>query len=850
MAKDPVCGMTVDEKTAAWAERDGEKYYFCCDGCRASFLAKPRLPVMSSPQAGPGRCGGAVPAAPVSTVRPPSAEAGGHACCASKTGLSDRDSTHAVLGGGGGPAPEAKFFCPMCPGVASDSPGDCPKCGMALERNPAWRPAQRVVFICPMHPDVESDRAGFCPKCGMALEPKTVADEASDAAESAGVAALSRRFWLSLGLSAPVFALAMGAHLPGGGLAAGWPRGVSKWIEFALSTPVVVWAGAPFFTRAWNSLVQRSPNMFTLIASGVGAAYGFSVVAVIAPGIFPGSFRLHGEVGLYFEAASVITTLALLGQALEAKARGRTGLAIQALLHLGAKTAHRVRAGREEEIPVNQIVKGDELRVRPGEKAPVDGVILEGQTHIDESMITGESMPAAKGVGDKVIGATLNQTGAFLMRAERVGAETLLAQIIQQVAAAQRSRAPIQRLTDRIAGYFVPGVIACAALTFVVWAIWGPAPALAYALVNAVAVLIIACPCALGLATPMSIMVGVGRAATSGILIKNAEAIERAERVTHLIIDKTGTLTVGRPRVRTTLAAPGVTEEEALRVAAGLEQFSEHPLARAIVDAAQGRGLKLPAARDFQSVTGGGVTGTTSGASILVGGERFLVDRGVSLTAEWRRVSSEQQDLARTVVWVARDQKVIGLIAIADPVKEGSAQAIRELRALGIKVIICTGDNEKTARAVGRELGIDEIHAGVLPADKHRFVSDLQRNGAVVAMAGDGINDAPALAVADVGIAMGTGADVAIESAGITLVKSDLRALVRALRLSRAIMRNIRQNLFFAFIYNALGIPLAAGALYPVFGLLLSPMIAGAAMSFSSVSVIANSLRLRASRLD
>lgn len=611
--------------------------------------------------------------------------------------------------------------------------------------------------------------------------------------------------------------------------------------------------------------------MFTLIAIGVGAAFGFSVVAVLAPGIFPESFRQHGEVGLYFESAAVITTLVLMGQLLEARARSRTGKAVQALLELGAKTAHRIRDGQEEDVSIEAIQPGDELRVRPGEKVPLDGVIVDGRSNIDESMITGEPVPVEKQSGDRVIGATVNQTGSFVMRAEKVGEETLLAQIIHMVSEAQRSRAPIQKLADHVSAWFVPTVVVSAIITFVVWTIWGPTPALAYALVNAVAVLIIACPCALGLATPMSIMVGVGRAARAGILVKNAEAIEHTEKVTHLITDKTGTLTAGRPKVveiivagRTKLplspdqmkkpgsanVSPDDEEENAiLRFAAALEQQSEHPLARAIVDAAKEQNLELAAPENFESTTGGGVRGEVDGDTIRVGKPGFLQEHGISLDDALNRRAQELQEQARTIVWVARGQKVLGLIAIADPIKESTPAAIRRLHELGIKIIMCTGDNEQTARAVAKELAIDEVHAGVTPEDKHRIVKELQDQGGIVAMAGDGINDAPALAAADVGIAMGTGTDVAIESAGITLVKGDLSGIAKAVQLSRAVMRNIRQNLFFAFVYNAVGIPVAAGILYPFVGLLLNPMIAGAAMSFSSVSVITNALRLRRSRL-
>jgi len=608
---------------------------------------------------------------------------------------------------------------------------------------------------------------------------------------------------------------------------------------------VVLWAGGFFFTRAWRSIVNRSLNMFTLIAVGVGAAYFYSVIAVVAPGMFPSSFLRDGEVDLYFEAAAVITTLVLLGQLLEAKARSRTGQAIKALLGLAAKTAHRVRDGREEEIPAEEIQKGDLLRVRPGEKVPIDGVITQGKSNIDESMVTGEPMPVSKGPGEKVVGATVNQSGSFLMRAERIGSETLLAQIVQMVADAQRSQAPIQKLADTVSGYFVPAVIGIAVITFVVWSIVGPAPQMAYALVNAVSVLIIACPCALGLATPMSIMVGVGRAAQAGVLIKNAEAIEIAEKITHVVTDKTGTLTAGRPEVVSRIVASGVNERDLLQIAASVECQSEHPLARAIVNAAKKDGIELLGVTNFQSTTGGGVSAKINGDSVFVGKQKFLSESSITMLEDLKKEAQRFQESAQTTVWVAVNAHAIGVLGIADPIKETTRQAIRELHAMGLKVIMCTGDNWRTAQSVARELGIDDFIAEVSPRDKIDIVRKLRSQGAIVAMAGDGINDAPALAAANLGIAMGTGTDVAIESAGITLVKGDLMGIVKAMHLSRAVMRNIRQNLFFAFIYNALGVPIAAGVLYPFFGLVLSPMIAGAAMSFSSVSVIANALRLR-----
>jgi P-type Cu+ transporter len=708
-----------------------------------------------------------------------------------------------------------------------------------------------------MHPQIDQDHPGACPICGMSLEPKTVG--IGDEGDQHEVKSLSLKFWIALVLTIPVLIIAMGHPIPGVNIESFVPRQIGKWIEFGLTTLVVLWAGGFFFTRAWQSIINRSFNMFTLIAVGVGAAYFYSAVAVVAPGIFPESFRRHGEVDLYFEAAAVITTLVLLGQLIEARARSRTGQAIKALLGLAAKTAHRVSDGKEEEVPVDAIQKGDLLRVRPGEKVPIDGVIVESQSNIDESMITGEPIPVSKRAGDKVVGATVNQTGSFLMRAERIGSETLLAQIVQMVAEAQRSRAPIQKLADTVSGYFVPAVIGIAVITFLVWSIIGPAPAMAYALVNAVSVLIIACPCALGLATPMSIMVGVGRAAHAGILVKNAEAIEITEKVTHLITDKTGTLTAGKPEVVSRVTDKGTSGHDLLQIAASVEAHSEHPLARAIGEAAKKEQIALLEVTDFQSTTGGGVSaklatasppgGGLDGRGVLVGKEKLLTDSSVNISDELRKQADRLQEQAQATVWVAVDGHALGVLGIADPIKPTTRNAIRALHEMGLKIIMCTGDNRRTAESVARELGIDEFRAEVMPDEKIDVVERLKANGAIVAMAGDGINDAPALAAADVGIAMGTGTDVAIESASITLVKGDLLGIVKTIHLSRAVMLNIRQNLIFAFLYNALGVPIAAGVLYPFFGVLLSPMIAGAAMSFSSVSVIANALRLRAIKL-
>jgi len=833
--------MTVDETKALKAELDGRAYYFCSEKCRATFLAD-RDALASGTGTAHNCCD--IDSDKKQHSSPKQDSPAGHSHC------SEHRHTHPHQHGPDEkvkPATNAKYFCPMCPGVESDKPGDCPKCGMPLEKNPAWKPTNKILYTCPMHPEVEQDHPGDCPKCGMPLEPKTVGEPEED--EDTEIRSLSRRFWVALALTIPVLFIAMSHLIPGFHLEEWLPKKTSKWIELVLTSPVVLWSGWILLVRGWRSMVNRSLNMFTLITVGVGAAYGFSIVAVLAPGVFPDSFRQHGEVGLYFEAAAVITTLVLLGQLLEARARSRTGQAIQALLQLGAKTAHLVRDGREEDVPVDEVQEGDTLRVRPGEKIPIDGVIIEGRSNVDESMITGEPLPVGKEVGDKVIGATVNQTGAFVMRAEKVGTDTLLAQIIHMVSEAQRSRAPVQKLADTVAGWFVPAVIGIAVVTFIVWALVGPAPALAYALVNAVAVLIIACPCALGLATPMSIMVGVGRAAQAGILIKNAEAIERTEKVTHLVTDKTGTLTAGKPKVTQLKAADGLQESEVLQLAASIEAQSEHPLARAIVDEAKVQKLELLSTESFESTTGGGVQGTVRGTQVRIGKEKFLRDSGVVIPDNLAEQARQLQEKAQTVVWISKGGEAAGLLGIADPIKETSAEAIRALHALGLKVIMCTGDNRKTAEAVAKELGIDEVRAEVMPEDKIEIVKRLKAEGAVVAMAGDGINDAPALAEADVGVAMGTGTDVAIESAALTLVKGDLMGIAKAFHLSRSVMGNIRQNLFFAFIYNAVGVPIAAGLLYPFLGLLLNPMIAGAAMSFSSVSVIANALRLRRVKL-
>jgi len=704
-----------------------------------------------------------------------------------------------------------------------------------------------MIYTCPMHPEIEQDHPGNCPICGMTLEPKSPA--AGGEEENAELRDMTRRFWIGLVLTIPVLVLAMAHVAPS---APEWIAGEwSRWIQFIFSTPVVLWAGWPFFQRGWQSVRNRSLNMFTLIAMGVGVAYFYSAVVMLTPSVFPASFQQHGKIDIYFEAAAVITVLVLLGQVLELRARSRTGSAIRALLNLTPAVARLVSDGEEHDVPLKQVQRGDRLRVRPGEKIPVDGKVLEGRTSVDESMITGESIPVEKTVGDRVIGATINQTGSLLMEAERVGSETMLARIVEMVAQAQRSRASIQGLADKVSAWFVPAVIAVAVIASVVWAAIGPEPRFAYAIVNAVAVLIIACPCALGLATPMSIMVGVGRGAQAGVLIKSAEAIELMEKVDTLVVDKTGTLTEGKPRLTRVVprSRDSISEQQLLLFAASVEQQSEHPLAASIVRGAQDQNLTLAKVTDFQSTTGGGVIGKVDGREVLVGKAQFLRGQNVSGIEPLEPKAGELQEQGHTVIFVALDRRAAGIIAVADPIKESSVEAIRHLHRLGIKIIMLTGDNARTAKAVAEKLGIDEVEAGIEPKHKNERVRKLREQKHVVAMAGDGINDAPALAAADVGIAMGTGTDVAMESAGITLLKGDLRGIEKAIALSRAMMRNIRQNLFFAFIYNALGIPIAAGALYPFFGLLLSPMIAGAAMSFSSVSVIANALRLRRIRL-
>ena len=796
----------AEEDAVGWHEYDGQWYYFCAPSCLENFRGDPLRYVKPRPQ----------PVTPgTAPARPPAKPA----------------------------APGDLRTCPMQPEVRQSGPGSCPDGGMALEPMTVAPPAAKTEYVCPMHPEIVQDKPGTCSICGMALEPRTVSAEEEANPE---LADMTRRFWVCLVLTAPLLFLAMSEMIPGQPVQHALPARLLTWVQLALATPVVLWGGWPFLERGWASIVRRSLNMFTLIAIGTGTAYVYSLVATLAPDIFPDSFRSHqGEVAVYFEAAAVITTLVLLGQVLELRARSRTSSALKALLGLAPKTARVVREnGEEEDIPLAEVQRGDRLRVRPGEKVPVDGVVLEGSSSVDESMVTGEPIPAEKKAGDPVTGGTVNGTGGFLLRAERVGSETLLAQIVRMVSEAQRSRAPIQRLADVASSYFVPGVVAAAVLTFVVWSLVGPQPRLAYALVNAVAVLIIACPCALGLATPMSIMVGTGRGALAGVLIKNAEALEVLEKVNTLVMDKTGTLTEGKPRVVAVKAAEGWREDDVLGLAATLERGSEHPLAAAIVSGAQERELALSEPKEFQSVTGEGVSGKVEGRSVALGNRKHFERLSLELGGLLEAAESLRKE-GQTVVFVAVDGRAAGLVALADPIKASTPEAIRMLHEEGIRLVMLTGDSRATAEAVARKLGIDEVEAGVSPARKGEVVKRLQAERRIVAMAGDGVNDAPALAQAEVGIAMGTGTDVAMESAGITLVKGDLRGIARARRLSRATMRNIRQNLFFAFVYNALGVPLAAGVLYPVFGLLLSPMIAAAAMTFSSVSVISNALRLK-----
>ncbi len=814
MPIDPICHMQVSDTTDLVVDREGERFYFCSEHCRQRFLKD------------------GIPAEPE------------HGCCHSggMTGM----SLLPVLTPGSVPASRSTsgagaYLCPMCPGVSSDVPAACPKCGMALEPSGVVAPATKTIYTCPMHPEIEQDHPGTCPKCGMALEAKQLAVEEKDDPE---LTSMTRRLWVSVLLTAPLFLLAMLPML-GVPLHEWISPGVSQWVQMLLGAPVVLWGGWPFFERGWRSVVTWNLNMFTLIAIGTGAAFFYSVFAVFFPGAVPAALLEHGHAPVYFESAAVIVTLVLLGQVLELRARKKTSAAIRELLALTPPTARVVRAGREEEISLEQVRRGDLLRVRPGEKVPVDGRVTEGASTVDESMLTGEPLPVAKQSGDGVIGGTVNQTGSFLMSADKVGDETVLSQIVGLVAHAQRSRAPIQKLADRVAGWFVPLVVLCAVLTVVVWLVWRPAePAVQYAFLNAVAVLIIACPCALGLATPMSIMVGVGRGAQSGILLKDAEALEALAGVDTVVVDKTGTLTEGKPRVTDVRAVEELSHDDLLRLAAAVEAHSEHPLSRAIVVAAEERKLAISAVADFQSVTGAGIRGVVDGRLVLIGKRRWLEAEQITGLTSLETVIADWLAAAKTVIYVAVDGRFAGAIAVADPIKASTPEAVAALHALGLRVVMLTGDHEATARAVARDLGIDEFAAGLSPEEKHDWIRAAQQRGRRVAMAGDGINDAPALALADVGIAMGTGTDIAMESAGVTLVKGDLRGIVGAIRLSRRTLRNIRQNLFFAFVYNALGVPIAAGVLLPV-GILLNPMIAAAAMSFSSVSVIGNALRLQ-----
>jgi Cu+-exporting ATPase len=821
---DPVCGMAVDPATAAGKfDYEGETYYFCHPNCLRKFKADPQGYLNKTPQL-------AAMGQPMVQLR------GKPGSPPTMTMAQPQTETRFIREGD-------EYTCPMDPEVVQTGPGACPKCGMALEPMTPASPATKTEYVCPMHPQIVRDEPGSCPICGMALEPRVVTLEEEENPE---LKDMRRRFWVSVALTLPVLFLAMSEMIPGQPIQHALSPRLLTFIQFALATPVVLWGGRPFFERGWASIVNRSPNMFTLIAIGTGAAWLYSVIATFLPDIFPASFRGHGGgVAVYFEAAAVITTLVLLGQVLELRARSRTSSAIKMLLGLAPKTARIVSPnGVEEDIPLDRVHPRDLLRVRPGEKVPVDGVVIEGRSSVDESMITGEPIPVEKIEGDKVTGGAINVAGSFVMRAERVGADTLLAQIVRMVGEAQRSRAPIQRLADAVSAWFVPAVVIIAVITFLIWAFAGPEPRMAYALVNAVAVLIIACPCALGLATPMSVMVGTGRGATAGVLIKNAEALETLEKVNTLVVDKTGTLTEGKPKL-TMFANTGVVDDgTALRLAASLERSSEHPLATAFVAAANERGLKLQPASEFRSVTGKGVIGTVDGRAIALGNQSLLAELGVDLSAEVEK-AADWRERGATMIFLAVDKRLAYLFGVEDPIKESSREAIRELHEEGLRIVMLTGDNRVTAQAVARRLGIDEVIAEVLPDHKSEFVARLQSEGRIVAMAGDGVNDAPALARAHVGIAMGAGTDVAMESADVTLVQGDLRGIVRAIKLSRATMRNIRQNLFFAFVYNALGVPIAAGALYPFTGLLLNPMIASAAMTFSSVSVITNALRLR-----
>jgi Cu+-exporting ATPase len=801
----------LPDEAAATTKNDGKSYYFCSQMCAERFASDPA-----------------------------------HYLAADYDPMQAMEAQMAEMMKSSGDAP-AEYTCPMHPEVIEKSFVPCPKCGMALEPVSIEMPAIRTEYTCPMHPEIVQTEPGTCPKCGMALEPRTVTIEE----KNPELADMSRRFWISLALSLPVMLLAMGKHLPGNPVGRLAPPNTLNWVEMILATPVVLWAGWPFFERGWQSIVNRSPNMFTLISIGTGTAYLYSIMATLVPDAFPPAFQhMPGHVEVYFEAAAIITTLVLLGQVLELRARSRTSSAIKALLTLAPATARQILPDNSEhDIALELVEPGFRLRVRPGERVPVDGVVLSGHSSVDESMISGEPIPVEKEPGTKIIGGTVNGTGSLEMRADKVGRETMLARIVQMVSEAQRTRAPIQRLADRVAAWFVPLVVASAMIAFAAWALFGPEPRLAYALVNAVAVLIIACPCALGLATPMSIMVGTGRGATAGVLIKNAEALEQMEQIDTLVVDKTGTLTEGKPRLAGVAVMQGWRDEgqnenDALVLAASLERASEHPLAAAIIRGAEERGLELKPAEGFQSVTGKGVLGEINGRIVAIGRLKFLAEAGVDTLYLPPQVNTMRRE-GQTVIYMAVDGTLAAAIGIADPIKSTTAEAVKLLHEDGVRVVMITGDTTDAAAVVADKLGITEVLSEMLPDQKLAEVRRLQGLGRIVAMAGDGINDAPALAQATVGIAMGSGTDVAIESAGITLIKGDLRAILRARRLSRATMKNIRQNLFFAFAYNSLGVPIAAGVLYPFFGILLSPIIASAAMTFSSVSVISNALRLR-----
>ena len=863
--RDPVCGMTVDPDKARFThDYDGTTYLFCCGGCQAAFRTDPEAFLRARDEsAGNGAVGdghapdgrdGSRPGHGADGEGATGSPAGhGHGATAHEAGHAGAQDPRRAAGSPG--TTVAAYVCPMCPEVRETEPVPCPSCGMALEPEIVAAAPAAVEYTCPMHPEVVRTEPGACPECGMALEPRTVTPEEAPNPE---LVDMTRRFRIAAAIGLPVFGIAMTEMIAGAGVLP-LSRTVSNWIQLTCAVPVVLWAGRPFFERGWASIVNRSPNMFTLIALGVGAAFVYSVAATIVPGSFPAGFRMDGGVEPYFDTAVVIIVLVLLGQVLELRARHRTGAALRSLLGLAPAVAHRIghvdgvpgagaTGARDRDVPLAEVRVGDLLRVRPGERVPVDGVVIEGRSAVDESMISGEPIPVEKGPGNAVVGATVNGTGSLTMRAERVGAETLLAQIVRMVSEAQRSRAPIQRVADRLAGWFVPAVVAVAVAAFAGWSLWGPEPRLALALVSAVAVLIIACPCALGLATPMAIMVGTGRGATAGVLIRDAAALETLERVDTLVVDKTGTLTEGKPRVRTVASAPGgnVDEDELLRLAAGVERPSEHPLAAAIIAEADARGVPSVVATDFASETGSGVTGSVDGRRVVVGNASFMEAQGIDV-GDLPAAADEARGRGETVVLVAVEGRPAGVIGVVDPIKASTPEAIDLLRRDGLRIVMATGDSRTTAEAVAAEVGIEpaDVVAGVLPADKRSLVADEQARGRIVAMAGDGINDAPALAEAAVGIAMGTGTDVAMESAGITLVRGDLRAIARARRLSRATMRNIRQNLALAFVYNAVGVPVAAGLLYPFIGLLISPIWASAAMTLSSLSVVGNALRLR-----